>query len=265
MFTFEPNKTYSMPPFFGGAEFNPNAEGRVNDSVEINFTQITDGNRLADYLPKGFILLKPELHICFGQYRQIDFLAGGAYNIIRVTVPVYFNGMRDKLVGEFNLVIWENKTAPITGGREESGMPKIYADIEDFHIFREKYFTNASFEGNTFLRMEMINPQPIQGQWLKEVRANHANLNGLALRYIPKIGAPGADLIQAALYPASAKIKSAWIGKGSIQWTKLTSEQNKHQAHIINSLASLPIIETKPAIMTKGILSMKPITGRVLK
>jgi hypothetical protein len=164
MFKFEDNKLYHMPPFFGGDEFNADLEARVNDVVGLNFTQTTDGDRLADFLPKGFELLRPEFTISYSQFREVEFMAGGRYNLVQIGVPVRFSGKRDRLEGTLALVIWENKTQPIIGGREEDGMPKIHADIEDLHIFQQKYFTNVSHEGNTFLRLEMIGAQPVEGQ-----------------------------------------------------------------------------------------------------
>lgn len=43
-------------------------------------------------------------------------------------------------------MVWENNTTPILGGREQTGIPKIYADIEDLHILKPHYATIASFE-----------------------------------------------------------------------------------------------------------------------
>lgn len=158
MFKFEDKKTYRMPPFFGGFEFNADIVARVNDVVSLNFTQTTEGDRLGDYLPEGIELLRPELNINYCQLREVEFMAGGSYNLVQISVPVRFNGKRDRVEGSFPLVIWENKVRPILGGREESGQPKIFADIEDIHIIGQKYFTQVSHEGNRFLRLELTDP-----------------------------------------------------------------------------------------------------------
>ena len=71
-------------------------------------------------------------------------------------------------------MVWENKTAPILGGREQTGIPKIYADIEDLHKIQQNYFTNASYEGNTFLRLEMTGAQPVDEPQLAEIKAHSA-------------------------------------------------------------------------------------------
>jgi len=265
MFKFEDNKMYRMPPFFGGNEYIPDFDAHVNDVVSMVLTYTTDGKKLADYLPEGFELLRPELAIGFTQLREVTFMAGGGYNLVEISVPARFNGKHDRLEGSFALVVWENNTVPIIGGREETGVPKIFADIQDLHPFPPKYFTNASFEGNTFLRMEMTGAQPIVGELLEQIRAGSVKRNLLCFRFIPKVGRPGAELAQPVLYPQGSVVKSAWIGSGTVEWTKLRPEQNLSQFRIIEALADLPIISMAPAMMIKGEVIMKPFAGRVLE
>jgi acetoacetate decarboxylase len=169
------------------------------------------------------------------------------------------------LEGQFSLVVWENNTQPIIGGREETGVPKIFADIQDLHIFPPKHFTNASYEGNTFLRLEMVEVQPIEGQPLENVKAASLSLNNLNFRFIPKVGCPGVELGQPVLYPQGTIVKNAWMGKGTVEWIKLRPEQNPSQFHIIDALADLPIIKMAQAMMIKGEIIMKPFAGRVLE
>jgi acetoacetate decarboxylase len=269
VFKFEADKIYKMPPFFGGDEFNPDVEGRVNDVVGLSFTQTTDGDRLADYLPEGFELLRPELAISYCQLREVEFLAGGSYNLVQIGVPARFNGKRDRLEGTFPLVIWENNTQPILGGREEDGQPKIYADIEDLHVIQQKYFTNVSYDGNTFLRLEMVAPQPVEGQLLEQSKASMLHYNVFGYRVMPKVCAPGVELSQPILYPQGMKLNSAWVGSGAVQWTKLSPEQNFPQPinhdRIIKALVELPVKAMGPVFMTKGAIIMKPFAGRVLE
>jgi acetoacetate decarboxylase len=75
-------------------------------------------------------------------------MSGGAYNLMQVGIPVQFNGIKDRESGLFLLVVWENKTQPIIGGREQNGVPKVFADMQDIRMFDGKYFTNYT---RTFL------------------------------------------------------------------------------------------------------------------
>lgn len=269
MFHFDPNKTYRMPPFFGGMDFDPALESRVEDVLSLTYTITTDGRKLADYLPEGFELLRPEIRISYNQLRQVDFMLGGAYNLIQIDVPARFNGRRDHLEGTFPLVIWENNTKPILGGREESGQPKIFADIQDVHILHNVYFTNASYDGNTFLRLELRNPQPVSRQVFEQIKAGSANYNVFGWRYIPKVGAPGADLSQPILYPQSMHVTCACMGAGCFQWLELNQNYQYgdtiNQYEIIKQLAALPVCRMEPVLLIRGSIIMRPFTGRVLK
>lgn len=233
--------------------------------VFVIYTCTTDGDRLADYLPEGFELLRPELLISYAQFREVEWMAGSTYNLIEVSVPARFQGQSDRAEGQFALVVWENKTAPILGGREQTGIPKIYADIGDLHKIQQNYFTNASYEGHTFLRLEMMGAQPVDEQQLAEIKAHSAERACFGWRYIPKVGGPGADLSQPILYPQGTEVNSARIGNGAVQWTQLKPEHNPSQWHIIKALAELPIIELAPAMMLKGVGTLKSMQARVLK
>jgi len=90
-----------MPAHFGGWVFDPDAQAIYHDVVSLAYSYSTDGDRLADYIPEGFELTKPELLILYQQCRQIDWMAGSYYNLITVAAPVRFNGQRDQLEGVF--------------------------------------------------------------------------------------------------------------------------------------------------------------------
>ncbi|HNZ93808.1 MAG TPA: acetoacetate decarboxylase family protein [Rectinema sp.] len=261
MFKFEEGKCYKMPAHFGGSYFDPDAKAIYNDVVTLIFSYTTDGEQLSNYVPEGFELTKPELSIEFQQCRQVEWMAGSYYDLVSVAAPVRFNGQRDRLEGSFSLVVWENKTTPILTGNM-MGVPKIYADIEDLHILADTYRTRLSFEGSTFLELEMIRHQPLDAE---ELKAMNTDINSLGWRYIPKVGAPGADLSQPILFPMHNEPNSAWLGSGKVKWTKSTWDQNPMQFYIINALAELPIIDMKPVILTQGREILTEAQGRVLK
>ena len=83
-------------------------------------------------------------------------------------------------------------------------------------------------------------------------------------RYIPKVGAPGADLSQPALFPMRSEPNVAWTGSGSVKWTVLTWDQNPTQFQIIKALAVLPILDLSPVMMTQGRVILMENRGRVL-
>jgi len=261
MFKFEDEKCYRMPAHFGGAVFDPEAKAYYNDVVSIVYSYTTDGNQLADYLPEGFELIKPELVVQYQQCRQVEWMAGSYYNLVTIAAPVRFNGRHDHLEGAFALVVWENKTTPILTGNM-MGVPKIYADIEDLHIIADTYRTRLSYEGSTFLQMEMRGHEPMDEE---QVKALNMDVNSFGWRYIPKVGAPGADLSQPILFPMRSEPNAAWLGSGTIKWTELTWDQNPMQWHIIKALAGLPMCEMAPVIMMEGRAILMETRGRVLR
>lgn len=272
MFRFDENKTYRMPVHFGGSDApGPDMAVYNYDTVGMNFVCTTDQDILSNYIPEGFELLRPEIIFGFGQLRDIDWLAGGRYNVVTADVPVRFKGKRDMIEGIYNLVTWENNATPIIGGREENGVPKIFADIQDLHarpapyFNAPDYFTNASYDGNTFVRMAMYDPKPVEGADLAALRESKGAYNLLTWRYIPKVSGTGAELSQPILYPQGMEIKSAWTGRGEVEWIKLRPEYNPNQHHIISALADLPILHMDPALLTRSVGVLKPSQGRVLE
>jgi len=262
MFKFESGKCYRMPVHFGGSDYKP-TELCYHDVVSMIFTYTTDEDLLSKYIPECFELIEPKIFIHFAQCRQIDWMAGSGYNLVDVSVPVRFKGKRDQLEGSMSLVVWEDDTVPICGGREETGVPKVFADIEDLHALGDKRFTTLSFEGNSFLRMEMSITAPLNETQMAPMRCQ--TRNALNLRYIPKVGGPGAELCQTILYPQRSEAEQGWQGNGSIEWITLRYEQHPSQAHIINALAELPILEMSPAMLTKGKTYLMPPMARVLE
>ena len=262
MFIFETDKCYKMPVHFGGYPYQP-IENAYHDVVNMMFTIKTDGALLSRYIPEGFELLRPEFSIGFAQCREIDWMAGSGYNLIDVAAPVRFNGQKDQVEGTYSLVVWENRTEPILGGREETGVPKIFCDIEDIHSLGEQRFTVASFEGNTFLRLEIALKGPVSEAVMEQLRYNP--VNSMHWRYIPKVGGPGAEVSQPVLYPQRAELEQAWTGAGTVQWNILRYEQNPMQAHIIKALAELPIFEISSAMFGKGAIYLTSTLARVLE
>ncbi|HOP85076.1 MAG TPA: acetoacetate decarboxylase family protein [Syntrophorhabdaceae bacterium] len=260
MFKFKDGMCYRMPAHFGGSPFDKEARAVYNDVTSLIFTFVTDGDMLSNYIPEGLELTKPELTIQYQQCREVEWMAGSYYNLVTFGAPVVFKGQKDTLDGVFVLVIWENKTTPILTGNM-MGMPKIYADIEDLHIFANTYRTWLSYEGNTFLQLEMRNPKAMEKD---EIKALTMDINSIGWRYIPKVGGPGADLNQPILFPMRSEPEFAWMGSGTIKWTEMRWDQNPMQFHIINALAELPVIEMAPVIMTKGRAILMEQRGRVL-
>ncbi|BDZ70733.1 acetoacetate decarboxylase family protein [Methanobacterium petrolearium] len=264
MFKLEKDFTYSMPAHFGGVKFDPDAK-LTQKATTLLISYETQGKLLENYIPGVFELLAPEVHVIFSSFREINWMLGGHYNLIDVSVPVRFNGKKDQMDGKYSLVVWENNTTPILGGREQTGIPKIYADIQDLHILKPHYATTASLNGNTFLNMNFEATGELTMDEFEQVKAQSLNSDVIGWRYIPKVGAPGAELSQFILYPQGMEVKKAHVGNGRLKWTELAPMQNPSQFHIINSLATLPIKGITGAMLSEGMVNLRAFGARIIE
>lgn len=264
MFQVQDDFTYLMPVHFGGGRFDPDkVVSQKTTTLAMSFE--TDRNLLEQYIPAEFELLSPEVQVIFSKFTEIDWMQGGQYNLVNIASPVRFSGRKDELEGSYTLVVWENKTAPILGGREQTGIPKIYADIEDLHILKPHYMTNVSYEGSTFLNLDFEAEEEITGAGLDAIRSGFSSVNTIGWRYIPKVGAPGAELSQFVLYPQGMKVERAVAGTGSLKWTTLTPMQNPVQYYIVNSLAALPVKKISQSVLFEGETFLHAMGARVIE
>ncbi len=252
MFRFSEASNYMMPAHFGGYEGPLPAGPTYPDVTSISITYETDPGMLAQYIPEGFELTQPVVTIQYGMCRGVEWLGGGAYNLIGVNVPVEYPHGRERLEGQYALVLWENKTDPILTGREQSGIPKIFADIQDLHQLGDRLFTNASYEGSAFLRMDVRKTKAMASEELTILNQQQGYLNWFGWRYIPNIGRPGAALSHATLFPQEYAFTQAWRGEGRVQWEAPILEEYPTQARIIQALSQLPIQAYRDGIMAQG-------------
>ena len=151
------------------------------------------------------------------------------------------------------LVIWEDNTTPILGGREEAGMPKIFADIHQYRQRGKDLSVNVSHEGRTFLEMELAEEREYTAEEIAKMNENNGRIIQLGWRYIPKVGPfPGAALSEATYYPVDNEFSSGSVCSGTVKWTVPKWEQHPLQVPIIAAIARLPVLEYLPGAFKKG-------------
>lgn len=249
-FRLEDDLVYKMPVHFGGEPFYP-VRTVYRDMTSISISFETDVKALLRIIPEDFDLINPTVNVQFAECRDIDWMSGGEYRLIQASVPVRYIKNTDTINGEYVLVIWENKACPIIGGREEDGMPKIFADIASLRHSADHWFSAASYESNTFLKIDMNKERELGEEELKLLN-EHSKMNYFGWRHIPELGKAGAALSHATLYPQEVKFEKAWMGEGRIEWHKFDLEMNMGQFRIINTMSSLPILKYSNALMMKG-------------
>ena len=254
MFEFDPAGRYMMPAHFGVPKMPKPPSGWYHDVTTMNVQYLTDRERLQSLLPHPFKVAEEALvTVTYAQSRDVDWLAGRGYNLISVNAAVIFEGDQEELEGSFALVVWENLADPILSGRELTGIPKIFADIDDHTITNEEWRCGASHFGSAIVDLSIRDLTVPTAEQIAAAQAEEESKdNPMAWRYIPAVGGFGAAISEPTIYPSTNVITEAQVGEGRIEWHRLTWEQNPTQFHIVNKLADLPVLEYRPAIVTKG-------------
>jgi acetoacetate decarboxylase len=254
MFEFNPMGRYMMPAHFGMPVIEGVPSLRYRDVTAMTVVYVTDREKLAAHLPAPFeVGAEPLVTVTYARNRKVDFLAGRGYNMIRVNAAAVFKGEQDNLEGQFALVLWENLADPILTGREMAGIPKLFADIPDHDIVDADWRCSASHFGHSIVDMSISNPVAVTaGDIAAFQEAERGKDNPMGWRYLPRVGAGGAALSEPTIFPYEDHIDEAWVGTGSIDWKRLSWEQNPTQFHIVNALADLPVLEYRPALISRG-------------
>lgn len=226
--------------------------GGYGDVTTLSVTYLTDRKKLQKYVPGVFrIDGDPLVIVYYAMNRDIGWLAGGCYNMLGVDVPCRYDGKEDRMNGRYCLVLWENLTDPILTGRELQGIPKIFANIEDHTHTEGEWRTNAHYRGHTIVDIKIKETRAMT-QAEMEARHKAPGRDWFGWKYLPKTGEEGADVSYPTLYPLGDGTWEGWWGEGTVDWNRLTWEQNPTQFHIVNALKGLPILEYREATVTKN-------------
>jgi acetoacetate decarboxylase len=191
--------------------------------------------------------------VVFAYHQGLDFMAGGGYNLATMWISAKFNGERDQVEGDYILVMFEDHTRPILGGREFLGVPKMQAEIPPYKIMPNGNLRcEASYWGHLLFGIELPCLQK-QNALVKFVASKRINRRPwLAYKYIPALdGPPDAD------YPTVTKnditIDTLWMGhKGTIYFGSATEDDISDTVHVIEALKTLPVIKIEQALHFTG-------------
>ena len=249
-----PNNHYRMPlimgPMWEGE--TPNFKYRKTEIVALQY--LTHPEAIAALLPSCYTVGKePLVTVVFGYNSGLDFMAGGGYSLAAVQVSARFDGEKDHLEGDYNLVMFEDQTWPIIGGREDLGVPKLYAGISPIKIFPDgSLCCQASYFGHLLFSLT-LSPEKKQNAIVKLAANKMINSRPwLGYKYIPSLdGPPDAD------YPTTTyndtKIKNLWFAKtGEIKFGDANTADIGYYQALIDALKTLSILEIKQALHFQG-------------
>jgi hypothetical protein len=167
-----------------------------------------------------------------------------------------FEGRKDRIEGDYCLVIWENAFLSIALGREVLGAPKIFADIPD-----------PWSRGNSRGWTASENAYPLCEGQLSELRtvptndaeriAKQTPRPWMGWKYIPSIDRASSDISYPTLLPSFQIEKvQAWTGNGHVRFFPRRFEEAPVGYLATSTLARLPLLEVKASSMITASMTM---------
>ena len=249
MYPIRPDHPYTMPTASVFRQPRPWENGgmRYGRCTALSVSFLTDTDLAARLLPDPFRLdAEPLVSVSMVQCEDVDWLAGRPYNLVGVDVAAVFDGKVDKNVrGGFCVVMWENLTEPIIGGRDHSGVPKVFADIPNLMRHGDACHGSVSHFGHPIIEMKSTGLTQLTDNHREELEVAKRDSNWMNFKYFPNVQNDGADVSYACTYPTSGKCTAAWEGEGAIRFFDSTFAKNPTQYVLINLLAELPVHEVR--------------------
>lgn len=257
-YKLQPGRMYMMPTHFGPAAGpRQGPDGRRFDGVESPRTTsysvsfLTRPEQLEVLLPVGFRLYgDPVVTVTVSYMTEIEWLAGRGYNTVGVSFPAEYRGKRDRALGPFLAVLWENLTDPILTGREQLGFSKIYCAIPPPDVLNDETRCTADWLGFRFMEMNLseLETQPVTEAEAPVAETEDADLTGtLHYKYVPRTGEwSEADAEYAVMTPFTTpnrRVTAQRTGRGSVRFHRAEWRDLPTQYHIVNAFADLEQID----------------------
>ena len=247
MYKLDPNNSYTMPTLGRFRDPRPWEQGgmRYGKVTAISVSYRSDPEALERCLPAPFrVDADPIVTICAQKCEDVDWLAGHGYHLVGFDIASVFDGEVDRDVhGGFCVAMWEDMCEPILGGRDHSGVPKIFSDIVIEQTAADAWRVELSRFDHTFLRFGASELKELDRPQRDAFEVARRNANWMNYKYIPRLENDGADVEYAALYPSSGQCAAAWEGRSDVEFFETTARQAPTQHDYINILGSLPIRE----------------------
>jgi acetoacetate decarboxylase len=248
-------KYYRMPLIMGPLFEQDSPPQLTYPQIEVLALQYhTDFDAIWALLPECYRPDKePTVTVIFSSYNGLEFMAGGGYRIATVQVAARFDGEHDHVEGDYILVMFEDQTWPIIGGREDLGVPKLYSDISPVKTWPNGHLRcEASLWGHLLFGLDLA-PLKKQNAVARLVASKMLNSRPwLAYKYIPSLdGPPDAD------YPTTSKndtkIEQLWLGQsGEVYFGDVAVEDVGHTKLVIDALKTLPVRKLTQTLRLRG-------------
>ncbi len=253
-FTFDNDTPYVMPGHFGPTD--DGWDGRVahyGDNTTLTVSFVTETEAVSAMLPRGFVSADPAIiSVSFVECRDVDFMAGGGYNLVAVNAAARFEGSTDRAEGNFALVLWENEFQPIMLGREILGAPKLFADIPDAWDRDGRRGFEVFEKGTPLVSGEIRDARELSPGEIQAIVKQNEGRIWMGWKHIPACDFRGADLSYATALPFNAEIKEARAGSGEVTFHAAAWEEAPISHRAATALSRLPVLDACGALMTRG-------------
>lgn len=250
----DPGKYYRMPLAMGPVGDRKQFKFDYPQVEALAFQYLTDPEALADMLPDCYHPGKePLVTVVFSQNNGLSFMQGGGYRMATVQAAARFDGAQDHLEGDYIVVMFEDNTWPIISGREDLGVPKLYADISNIKVMQDGHLRcEASLAGHMLFGLD-VPPLKNQIGLVRAMTARQINARPwLGYKYIPSVEGP-ADVEYPTVIHNVIKLDSLRIGKkASLRFGIAREEDIGVVKHLLDALATLTIIRPVQAVHFTG-------------
>ena len=213
---------------------------------EVQFLSLqyeTDSDSVQALLPDCYRPSeKPIVTVMFGYYDSVNFMAGRGYRIATVSVAARFDGEKDHIEGDYVLVMCEDDTIPILAGREQLGIPKVYADISPVKTMSNGHLRCEASQWGHLLFSIDLEPLKKQNALVRSVAAKRINERPLlGYKYIPSLEGP-PDAAYPTILRTDTRLEELWLGKsGQIFFGDAGEEDIGLWKRVVDALKTLPV------------------------
>jgi len=246
-FEFEEGCNYFMPVSLmtpGKNEANALVGAHYGYNRRFSISYLTDYEALAALLPPGFSPIEPAtITVTYAMCRDVEYMAGGGYNLVDVDANVRFEGKQDSAEGSYGLVLWMDKFYPILLGRELLGAAKLMAEVPDIQTIGDKKSFYAAEDGSRLFEGEMWGFSEKTEEEITQMVEASKGKSWLGYKYFPAVDLKGADIGYATYLPTSNDIKRAWSAEGRLQFNDVPWGKAPLSSSVASTLKKLPIKE----------------------
>ncbi len=250
----QPNNYYRMPLIMGPQWEGGKPKFLYQQSEVVALQYLTDSSAISALLPECYEVGKePQVTFIFSYNNGLDFMAGGGYILAAIQVSAQFIGQKDNIEGDYILVMFENQAWPMICGREDLGIPKLYADISPIKIFSVGSLRcEVSYWGHLLYHVE-LSPQKKQNRIVNLVVKKIINSRPwLGYKFIPSLDGPPDAEYPTISYNEST-IDKLWFSEtGTIQFGNATFEEIAQYKNLLDALKTLPIKKVKRVLHFQG-------------